>query len=331
MGFVMDMSDRVTRAEFRPPDLRRAARAVRQDPAVIEAYLGPKVAPAAAGAGGARRVSGARGRRAARRLRPHRRRCSGIDLRVAGGPGRVPDRRQRRGQDHDDARALRPDAAARPGGSASPAREIGGMRPHRIAALGLRQVPEGRQVFAELTVAENLALGAYLVPERRRDRAAAGGGAGALSAPARAAGAVGRVALGRRAADAGDRPGADGRAPPAAAGRAEHGPGAAVRGGDLRHHRRAASAAGTTILLVEQNASAALDVADHAYVLETGRIVLSGPAAAVARDARGGGSVSRRIRGTGELEPTNLRGTTDRAFQRCTVPVSGLGCGSIGA
>ncbi|MDP9096462.1 MAG: ATP-binding cassette domain-containing protein, partial [Pseudomonadota bacterium] len=41
---------------------------------------------------------------------------------------------------------------------------------------------------------------------------------------------------------------------------------------------------GTTILLVEQNASAALDVADYAYVLETGRIVLSGPAADIAAD-----------------------------------------------
>ena len=44
----------------------------------------------------------------------------------------------------------------------------------------------------------------------------------------------------------------------------------------------ALKADGTTILLVEQNASAALDVADHAYVLETGRIVLEGPAAIVA-------------------------------------------------
>ena len=43
-------------------------------------------------------------------------------------------------------------------------------------------------------------------------------------------------------------------------------------------------ARGTTILLVEQNASAALDVADYAYVLETGRIVLDGPAAMVAAD-----------------------------------------------
>ena len=43
-------------------------------------------------------------------------------------------------------------------------------------------------------------------------------------------------------------------------------------------------AEGTTILLVEQNASAALDICDNAYVLETGRIVLSGPAATVAAD-----------------------------------------------
>jgi branched-chain amino acid transport system ATP-binding protein len=46
----------------------------------------------------------------------------------------------------------------------------------------------------------------------------------------------------------------------------------------------ALKADGTTILLVEQNASAALDVSDYAYVLETGRIVVEGPAAAVAAD-----------------------------------------------
>ena len=43
--------------------------------------------------------------------------------------------------------------------------DITGLRPHRIAGLGLLQVPEGRQVFAELTVAENLALGAWLVTD----------------------------------------------------------------------------------------------------------------------------------------------------------------------
>ena len=49
--------------------------------------------------------------------------------------------------------------------------DITGWRPHRIAAAGLRQVPEGRQIFAELTVAENLRIGAWLDPDaapRRR-------------------------------------------------------------------------------------------------------------------------------------------------------------------
>ena len=44
--------------------------------------------------------------------------------------------------------------------------DIAGLSAHRIAALGLLQVPEGRQVFSELTIAENLALGAYLVRDK---------------------------------------------------------------------------------------------------------------------------------------------------------------------
>lgn len=162
-------------------------------------------------------------------------------------------------------------------------RDIAGERPHRIAAAGLRQVPEGRQVFAELTVAENLRLGAYLVPgaaeiarreeavlarfPRLRERLAQQ--AGSLSGGEQQMLAMARALMGEPRALLLDEP-SMGLAPLFV-----EEVFAIVAG--LRR-------AGTTILLVEQNASAALEVSDHAYVLETGRIALSGPAAEVAND-----------------------------------------------
>jgi branched-chain amino acid transport system ATP-binding protein len=161
--------------------------------------------------------------------------------------------------------------------------DITGQRPHRIAALGLVQVPEGRQIFAELTVAENLALGAWLVADsaeraRRleavltrfpRLRERRGQLAGSMSGGEQQMLALGRALMAAPRLLLLDEP-SMGLAP------------LYVEEifaiiADLRRE-------GTTILLVEQNASAALDVADFAYVLETGRIVLSGPAATVAAD-----------------------------------------------
>ncbi len=152
---------------------------------------------------------------------------------------------------------------------------------HRIAAQGLLQVPEGRQVFGELTVADNLALGAYLVSDRAeiaarqarvlqrfprlRERLAQH--AGSLSGGEQQMLAMGRALMGAPGVLLLDEP-SMGLAP------------LFVDEifaiiADLRRE-------GTTILLVEQNASAALEVADQAYVLEQGRIVLSGTAADVA-------------------------------------------------
>ncbi len=161
--------------------------------------------------------------------------------------------------------------------------DITGLRPHRIAGLGLLQVPEGRQVFAELTVAENLALGAWLVTDpseiaRRRagvlerfprlaERAQQY--AGSLSGGEQQMLAFGRALMGAPKLLLLDEP-SMGLAP--------------ILVDEIFTAIAALKAEGTTILLVEQNASAALEVADHAYVLETGRIVLSGPAATVAND-----------------------------------------------
>ena len=161
--------------------------------------------------------------------------------------------------------------------------EITGWSAHRIAAAGLLQVPEGRQCFAELTVAENLTIGAYLVPDRaeiaRRQEAVLarfprlrerlGQFAGSLSGGEQQMLAIGRALMGAPRLLLLDEP-SMGLAP--------------LFVEEIFSIIASLRAEGTTILLVEQNASAALDVADHAYVLETGRIVLSGPAAEVAAD-----------------------------------------------
>ncbi len=160
--------------------------------------------------------------------------------------------------------------------------ELAGLAAHRIAARGVALVPEGRQIFAGLSVAENLALGAWRVF-----------GAGEIGA--RRAGVLARFP--RLAERLGQSAGSlsGGEQQMLAIGRAlmarprllldEPSMGLAPR---LVEEIFAIIASlrreGTAVLLVEQNASAALAIADRAYVLETGRIALAGPAAAVAAD-----------------------------------------------
>ncbi len=162
--------------------------------------------------------------------------------------------------------------------------DITGWKAHRIAAAGLLQVPEGRQCFAELTVAENLALGAYLVPERaeiaRRQDAVLTRFprlaerlqqlAGSLSGGEQQMLAIGRALMGAPRLLLLDEP-SMGLAP--------------LFVDEIFGIVASLKREGTTILLVEQNASAALEIADEAYVLETGRVVLSGAASVVADDA----------------------------------------------
>jgi branched-chain amino acid transport system ATP-binding protein len=159
--------------------------------------------------------------------------------------------------------------------------DITGLPAHRIAALGVLQVPEGRQVFAELTIADNLALGAYLVTDsaevsqrqeqvllrfpRLRERL--GQLAGSLSGGEQQMLALGRALMGKPKVLLLDEP-SMGLAP--------------LFVDEIFAIIADLKREGTTILLVEQNASAALEVADDAYVLENGRIVMSGPAAEIA-------------------------------------------------
>ena len=141
---------------------------------------------------------------------------------------------------------------------------------HHMVTLGVVQVPEGRRVFARLTVEENLRMGAFTI----NDKAAIDDGHRArlhhVPAPQGALEAGRGDAVGWRAADAGDGPRADGQAAPAAARRAVDGSGTHPRGVHLRDHRAASTRTARPILLVEQNALQALTVASRGYVLQTG-------------------------------------------------------------
>jgi branched-chain amino acid transport system ATP-binding protein len=157
-------------------------------------------------------------------------------------------------------------------------RDIAGLAAERILRLGVGQVPEGRQIFAPLSVLDNLILGAYVrfrgdgkkevfkdldsiwemfpvLKERQKQRA------GTLSGGEQQMVAIGRAMMSKPKLLLLDEPSL-GLAP-------------LVVGG-IFQAIRALRDRGTTILLVEQNAKAALKVADRGYVLETGRIILDG-------------------------------------------------------
>lgn len=162
-------------------------------------------------------------------------------------------------------------------------KEISKLAPFRIARAGIVQVPEGRQVFADMTVEENLRMGAFLVSDPAQIIARRAGVldrfprlgerlqqlAGLLSGGEQQMLAMGRALMGDPKLLLLDEP-SMGLAP--------------LFIDEIFTIIRGLKAEGRTILLVEQNAQAALDVADHAYVLEAGRIKLQGLASDVANN-----------------------------------------------
>ena len=155
---------------------------------------------------------------------------------------------------------------------------------HRIVARGLAQAPEGRQIFSNMSVRENLILGsgtrsaAEMTPDLERvmklfpvlkDRYEQK--AGSLSGGEQQMLCVGRALMARPKLLLMDEPSL-GLAPKL------------VR--QIFDLVVAIRNAGTSILLVEQNARAALRIADHAYVMDAGKIVLAGPARELAADER---------------------------------------------
>jgi branched-chain amino acid transport system ATP-binding protein len=159
-------------------------------------------------------------------------------------------------------------------------REIAGLPANKIVSFGISQVPEGRQIFAHLTVQDNINLGAFLYFKRRNRqeiqerietvfnlfpilKIRVKQVAGTLSGGEQQMLAIARALMIRPELLLLDEP-SMGLAP------------LIVR--EIFSVIKHLNETGTTILLVEQNAKAALKVADHAFVLETGQIVLEGSA-----------------------------------------------------
>ena len=160
--------------------------------------------------------------------------------------------------------------------------KIGAVVPHKIVERGLAHVPEGRRVFTHMSVEENLEMGAFTRPngevddslaqvyeqfprlkERRKQIA------GTLSGGEQQMLAMGRALMSKPKLLMLDEP-SMGLAP--------------ILVEQIFEIIQSLHQAGTTILLVEQNAQMALSVADRGYVLETGRVVNSGPGKVLLED-----------------------------------------------
>ena len=162
-------------------------------------------------------------------------------------------------------------------------KSIKGVRAHKIVEAGLAQVPEGRHVFLHMTVEENLDMGAYTQPastiapnkekvfelfprlkERRKQLA------GTMSGGEQQMLAMGRALMSKPKIIVMDEP-SMGLSP--------------IFVSNIFDIIQTIRETGTTVLLVEQNAKKALSIADRAYVLETGKISLSGKASDLINDA----------------------------------------------
>ncbi len=162
-------------------------------------------------------------------------------------------------------------------------KRVSGLKGHEVAQRGIAQSPEGRRIFPRMTVTENLELGAFL----RNDKAEIAADmdrvfdlfprlkerltqkAGTLSGGEQQMLAMGRALMAQPRLLLLDEP-SMGLAP--------------VLVDVVFETIRKVNEQGTTVLLVEQNALVALNIADHAYVLETGLITLEGPAKELAHN-----------------------------------------------
>ena len=201
----------------------------------------------------------------------------GISFDVHEGRDRHPYRRERRGKVVNPARHL--GHSAFQGQVLYRQKDLRNVPPHRIVAMGIAQVPEGRGIFGNLTVMENLRLATWQRKDRREKKELAKDyerifslfpqlerrqhqSGGTLSGGEQQMLALGRALMSRSSIMLLDEP-SMGLAP------------VLVR--DIFKALLEINRSGTTILLVEQNAHMALSIASRGYVLENGRITMSGP------------------------------------------------------
>jgi len=164
-------------------------------------------------------------------------------------------------------------------------RDVAGLPPHEIVKQGIGHVPEGRRIFPRLSVEENLALGAFTVTDRTEIRRRLDAvlrlfprlaerrrqPGGTLSGGEQQMLAIGRALMMQPRIMLLDEP-SMGLAP--------------VLVESIFEVIQLLNQQGTTVLLVEQNARMALEIAHRGYVLETGNVVLEGRAADLARDPK---------------------------------------------
>ncbi len=161
-------------------------------------------------------------------------------------------------------------------------KDLGGIPAHKIVPMGLALVPEGRQIFLQMTVEENLQMGAFTRPADEYDESIAdvyqrfprlkerqNQIAGTLSGGEQQMLAMGRALMSKPSLLMLDEP-SMGLAP--------------ILVEQIFDIVRELNQHGTTILLVEQNANMALSVAHRGYVLETGKIVATGTGAELLED-----------------------------------------------
>ena len=162
-------------------------------------------------------------------------------------------------------------------------KEITKVPAHKIVSLGMAHVPEGRRVFAQLSVYQNLKMGAYTRKDKaeidemletvykrfQRLKERQNQMAGTLSGGEQQMLAMGRALMSKPKIVLLDEP-SMGLSP--------------ILVNEIFDIIQSLNTAGTTVLLVEQNAKKALSIADRAYVLETGRIVQSGDAQVLLND-----------------------------------------------
>ena len=133
---------------------------------------------------------------------------------------------------------------------------------HKIVEMGIAHVPEGRRVFSDLSVYENLIMGAYTRKDKAEIQESLSGGEQQMLA-------MGRALMSKPRLIVMDEP-SMGLSP--------------IFVNEIFDIIRVVSESGTTVLLVEQNAKKALSIADRAYVLETGKITMSGNASDLLND-----------------------------------------------